>query len=44
MRKELKSFDWHIHGLSERDFEVTIKLTEDLIQAKKNNYGLKRKE
>lgn len=37
MRNELKNFKWHIHGLSERDLDDALRLTKDLIEAKKKD-------
>ncbi len=42
MREKLKEFNWHIHGLSERDLEKAIKLTKNLIGTKKKE--LKKEE
>lgn len=35
MREELKKFDWRIHGLSEGDFEETIRIVKSFIKARK---------
>lgn len=37
MRDELKNFEWHIHGLSERDFVKSMRLTKELIELKKKD-------
>ena len=41
MRKELKNIlnkDYWLYGLSERDFDFTLRLTNDIIKAIKSNY------
>jgi hypothetical protein len=34
MRQELKNYKWHVYGLSESDFDYTIRLVKDMVKAR----------
>lgn len=35
MREELKDFDWYTYGLSEEDFDYTLRLVKEMINARR---------
>jgi len=41
MRKELKDFDWHTYGVSEDDFDYTVRLVEEIIEDRQNHLQTK---